>query len=237
MSGLSRYAGILHLFTEQDRAWTVPAIAARLAIPASTVYRTVRELSAEGFLEQSGEARYRLGAAFVAFDRLTRMSDPLVQAGAPVLRDLVRQAGLSCVGLLCRLYDDTVMCVADAVHGAPAFHSSYERGRRMPLTDGATSKVILAQLPARRLTRLLGDAQAPDDALRATLAAMRRRGYTVSRGEIDRGLVGIAAPIASDAAASLSLVVEAATLDPGVEQRLTLLVVSSAALVTGALLP
>lgn len=209
---------------------------ASLGIPASTVYRTVRDLAAEGFLEPTAEARYRLGAAFVAFDRLTRMSDPLVQAGLPVLRDLVRQTELPCVGLLCRLYDDTVMCVADAVHGAPAFRSSYERGRRMPLTQGATSKVILAQLPPRRLGRLLPGPDA--DGLRASLAGMRRRGYTVSRSEIDSGLVGIAAPVVSEAtanAASLSLVLDAAVLDPGAEQRLTLLVVAAAALVVEAL--
>ncbi len=235
MPGFSRYASILRLFTEQEPAWTVHAMTASLGIPASTVYRTVRDLAAEGFLEPAAEARYRLGAAFVAFDRLTRMSDPLVQAGLPVLRDLVRQTELPCVGLLCRLYDDTVMCVADAVHGVPAFRSSYERGRRMPLTQGATSKVILAQLPPRRLGRLLPGPDA--DGLRASLAAMRRRGYTVSRSEIDSGLVGIAAPVASDATgtASLSLVLDAAVLDPGAEQRLTLLVVSAAALVVEAL--
>ena len=71
MSGFSRYAAILRLFSEQDRAWTVPAMAAKLGIPASTLYRTVRELLAESFLEPSSEASYRLGAAFVAFDRLT----------------------------------------------------------------------------------------------------------------------------------------------------------------------
>jgi DNA-binding IclR family transcriptional regulator len=235
MAGLQRYMAALRLFNEAQPTWTVPDLADALGAPQSTVYRTIRDLLAEGLVEASTDARYRLGPAFIEFDRLTRLTDPLLRAGARVLDQLVAQAGLPCVGLLSRLYADEVMCIADRASGDAAFHPSYERGRPMPLTQGATSKVILARLPTRRLSKLLAHAGKAEDAtLKSELAAIRRQGFLVSRGEIDAGLAGLAAPILCEEAglvASLSLVVEAARLDAFHESRLVLMLVSAAALI------
>lgn len=235
MAGLSRYMAALRLFSQARPTWTVPDMAEALGAPQSTVYRTVRDLLAEGLLETSADALYRLGPAFIEFDRLTRLTDPLMRAGAPVMEQLVAQAGLPCVGLLSRLYGDEVMCVADRASRDAPFRPSYERGRPMPLTQGATSKVILARLPARRLSKLLAHAGRADDAaLKSELAVVRRQGFLVSRGEIDAGLAGLAAPILCEEAglvASLSLVVEAERLDAFNESRLVLMLVSAAAMI------
>jgi DNA-binding IclR family transcriptional regulator len=242
MPGLKRFSAVLRLFSEEKSAWTVPAISEALTIPVSTAYRTVKDLLAAGFLETSTGAEYRLGPAFLEFDRLTRLTDPAVQAGRPVLHDVVMQARIPCVGLLSRLYNDTVMCIADEAAGRVEFRTSYERGRPMPLTHGATSRVILAQLPPRRLGKLLargmpGERGAADVTgnSRDALLDVRRRGYCVSRGEIDQGLVGIAAPLMlpeTGLLGSLSLVAEAKSLDDALERRLVLLVVSAASLLT-----
>lgn len=98
--------------------------------------------------------------------------------------------------------------------------------------------MILAQLPPRRLSKLLDNASAEATPIpknvskfRAELAAIRKRGYSITRGEVDKKVVGIAAPVTvMDRAliGSLSLVVPAARLDETLERRLVLLVVSSA---------
>jgi DNA-binding IclR family transcriptional regulator len=239
MAGLQRYMAALRLFNEAQPTWTVPDMADALGAPQSTVYRTIRDLLAEGLVEASTDARYRLGPAFIEFDRLTRLTDPLLRAGAHVLEQTVTQAGLPCVGLLSRLYADEVMCIADRASGDARFLPSYERGRPMPLTQGATSKVILARLPARRLAKLLAHAgKAQDAALKRELATVRRQGFLVSRGEIDAGLAGLAAPIVCEDAglvASLSLVVEAERLDAFSESRLVLMLVSAGAMIERAL--
>lgn len=232
MSGLSRYMAVLRLFGEARPTWTVPDIADALGVPQSTVYRTVRDLLAEGLVETSAEAQYRLGPAFVEFDRLTRLTDPLIRAGGHVLDEVVAQAALPCVGLLSRLYGEEVMCVADRASRDAHFSPSYERGRPMPLSQGATSKAILARLPPRRLAKVLGG---PEDAsLKADLATIRKQGFLVSRGEIDDGLAGLAASVVSEQdglVASLSLVVEAERLDPFTQSRLVLMLVSAAAMI------
>jgi DNA-binding IclR family transcriptional regulator len=247
MSGLDRFIRILRLFGEAKSEWTVQEMADTLVAPASTVYRTVRDLVAADLLEPASEAQYRLGAAFIEFERLIRLTDPLVQAGNPLLRDLSLQVGQPCAVFLARLYGDTVMCVADDRPSNAGVETSYERGRPMPLTRGATSKAILAQLPARRLGKILLQAQRADakdpfavpvDEFRAQLIAVRKRGYCITRGEVDKGLVGIAVPIAvSDRGinASLTLVVEAASLDDRTERRLVMLMISTAALLTDML--
>jgi DNA-binding IclR family transcriptional regulator len=245
MSGLDRFVRVLRLFGEERAEWTVPEMAEALDAPASTVYRTVRDLVGADLLEPASEAQYRLGAAFIEFERLIRLTDPLVRAGTPLLRDLSLQVGMKCAVFLARLYGDTVMCVADDRPADGAVETSYERGRPMPLARGATSKAILAQLPTRRLNKILaqraGDTDpfaVPADEFRAQLAQVRKRGYCVTRGEVDKGLVGIAAPISvPDRAinASLTLVVEAAHLDDRTERRLAMLIISTAGLLTEAL--
>ena len=224
MAGLERYTAVLRLFTEVQCEWTVQDMSERLGVPQSTVYRTVRDLVDENFLEIASEARYRLGSVFIEYDRLLRLTDPLVTAGAKVLHDVVMRAGIPCVGLLCRLYNDTVMCVVDETAPGATFRSSYERGRPMPLTQGATSKAILAHLPARKLTRLLEHwPDARSDEFRAELLAVRRRGVAISSGEIDADAVGIAAPVfrrAPGLLASLSLVLPAAVADDTLIARL-----------------
>jgi len=75
MGGLDRYMNVLRLFSERKRNWTVPDLAKALEAPTSTLYRTVRELVAAGFLEPSMEANFRLGSAFVEYDRLVRITD------------------------------------------------------------------------------------------------------------------------------------------------------------------
>lgn len=223
MAALERFTAILSLFRqEQTGAWTVPDMAAALNAPASTVYRHVRELTLAGFLEQGGEAHYRLGPAFIEYERLLRLSDPLSQNAPAALQALIEQAGVPALAILARLYNGEVMCIASAGASAAAFTSSYERGRPMPLTRGATSKVILAQLPSRNLKTLIGPREA-NTILRSELSQIRRDGFFVTSSEIDTGLAGIAVPVATGEAritASLTLVVRESILNPQTNTRL-----------------
>jgi DNA-binding IclR family transcriptional regulator len=223
MSGFQRFTTVLQLFDERRSVWTVQDMAQALAIPQSTVYRTVRDLLDENFLEAAGEARYRLGSVFIEYDRMLRLTDPMVRSGEGILRDLVEAADVACVGLLCRLYNDQVMCVADAARGA-TFRSSYERGRPMPLTLGATSKVILAHLPSRRLARLLEGVEVDRlEPLRRELASIRKFGVCITGGEIDQDVLGIAVPVfprAPGSLASLSLVLPMEATDDSLVRKL-----------------
>lgn len=226
MAGLNRFVEILRLFDEHKADWTIPDIAVAVDVPASTVYRTVRELVAQGFLDPSIEAHYRLGAAFIEFDRRLRLTDPLIREGEAMLEDLVISAQIPCVAVLARLYRDQVICVAEHRVGGRVVDTSYEKGRPMPLLRGATSKVVLAQLPKAKLRKVIkaaGHDRLLQDDMVAELATIRRQGYAMTRSEVDAGLVGIAAPVSCPETAinaSMSIIMRASDSNETIERRL-----------------
>jgi DNA-binding IclR family transcriptional regulator len=227
MHNLAKFMQLLRLFDLERNIWTAPALAQELRLPVSTVYRWIRELLDAGLLEAAPDAHYRLGPAFVEFDRRMRLTDPLLRLGSDVAKGLVESSGIPCIGLIARLYDATVMCVVCHASADIDFESRYERGRPMPLVRGAASKAILAQLPARRLDQLLhhpqSNSEAVDEvALRRELTEIRLRGIANSRGEVDHGLMGIAAPVivpSSGIVASLTLGIRIDSVDLVQERR------------------
>ena len=185
-------------------------------------------------------AGYTLGPAIIQMDRLIQSSDPMLKGARGVMIDLVGHAAEGSTVLLCRLFHDRVMCVHQIMGRGPQQPVSYERGRLMPLYRGATSKIILAHLPSRTLKSLFAhDAGEIAEAglgadwaeFRRGLAAIRRAGMIVSRGEIDPGRVGVAAPIFDKDRAvlgSLSLALPAAHADEALVGRLAPLTVAGA---------
>ncbi len=238
MAGFDRYDNILKLFIHQRSSWTAIDIAHELGGAQSTVYRTVRELVAAGFLESTIEAHYRLGPAFLEFEYSMRASDPLVRSGAIFLETLVEQAGVSCSAVLARLYGNRVMCVADAHSSDVTQETSFKRGRPMPILLSATSKAILAGLPGRRREQLF-DAVGPKNpeerqSLTEELKNIKKRGISITSGELDKGAVGLASLVRNQSLginASLSLILATKDYDESIKPRLLSLLTSNAKLI------
>lgn len=194
-----RVLEVLELFKGGQTVWTVEDAAARIGLPASTVYRYFRSLSSAGLIYAYVAGRYSLGPAIVELDREIRLHDPLVTAARGEMAALATALGPDCVILLARLYNHGVMCVSQAFVERPNFAVSYERGRVMPIGRGAASKAILAHLPARQLRIAIGKDRSLTEqamiALKADLRTIRDQGFSVTSGEIDEGLTGIAVPI------------------------------------------
>ena len=235
MAGFERYDTILRLFLDEKSSWTVAELSVSLETSISNVYRTVRELVAAGFLESAADSHYRLGPIFLEFEHRLRETDPLVRSGRLFLMTLVEHAGVPCCAVLARLYGNTVMCVADAQSSGFDGKTSYQRGAPMPVLRGATSKAILAGLPTRKRDRLLEKlTHEVPDSLNEQLATIRKSGLAVSRGEVDRDLLGIAVPVQLKnmvVHASLSFVVKQVDATPLALARLEALLKSHAKLI------
>lgn len=200
MKSGDRLLSVLWLFSAERPVLEVEEIARTLHISLSTAYRYVGQLCESGFLAPMGSLGYALGPAIIELDRQIRLADPLVQSATPVLRRLLADVDPAATILLCRLYRDQVMCVAQSPGKGAQIGLSYERGRPMPMLRGAPSKAILAHLPSRAAERLweaqsqeLRQSQGDWKAFRAGLAKIRKAGIAVSQAEIDSGVVGIAA--------------------------------------------
>ena len=201
-SSLGRMLGVLDAFSEDAPIWTVDNIAAALGYTRATAYRYVGGLCDAGLLTRVAQGAYALGPRIIELDRQIQRCDPLLTVAAPVMEHLLHP-NRGQVVLLCSRFRETVLCVHQAGHDK-AMAVSYARGRPMPLFRGATSKVILACLPERRLTRLFVGHQAEigkaglgrtREEFLAALKSIRRQGYSITRAEVDPGVVGVAVPV------------------------------------------
>jgi len=196
-----RILSLLGLFSEERPEWTPDEMMAVTGYARPTLYRYLKTLKAAGLVASLSEATYTLGPRVVELDFLMRRSDPLVDVGRPVLRDL--SAVWPCTALLVRWYGNRLLCV-DSECTAVDPKSSYPRGRPMPLARGAISRAILAYLPRRQMqakiaenfdelsTLGLGDTP---EAIAESFRKVRREGAAIAHGEVTPGVVGVAAPV------------------------------------------
>ncbi|SHG53601.1 transcriptional regulator, IclR family [Kaistia soli DSM 19436] len=238
MMGITRYTRILALFDENRPSLTVAEMSEALETSASTLYRLVREMVAVEMLESTVESHYRLGPLFVEYYRRIVLTDPLIRSGTKFLEPLATQAGVACTAILARLYGKTVMCVAEHRMPAATFKTSYELGRPMPLLRGATSKAVLSSLPKRNITALLADKASEEtrEALAASFAAIRKFGFCETRSEVDRDLIGIAAPLRNAELginASVSVIIEARSLTTETQPQIYTAVTATARMIEG----
>jgi DNA-binding IclR family transcriptional regulator len=219
MSSATRLIEIMNMFTAQRPTWTPLEVGQALRMSRASAYRFFEVLTDAGYLARVPGHRYALGPRIVELDRQIRLTDRLVQVSVDEMMTLAKQTGG--VALLCRLYQDRVLCVHQERGSRASGLVSYERGRAMPLYRGATSKAVLALLPEERLaslierdrsevarSRLPHTARAMYDAL----AAIREQRICVSIGEVDPGACGVGVPLCetSRVIGSLSVVLPAA---------------------------
>ncbi len=228
------------MFTNEEPQWTIEAAAAHLTISIPTAYRYFSSLARVGLISPVSRATYVLGPRIIELDRQIRISDPFLRAARRVTEDLIQYAAEGSAILVCRLFRDRVICIHQEVGRGPQGPVSFERGRPMPLFRGATSKVILAHLPARALRSIylahsdeIRSAGLGEDweSFRNALAKIRRSGMCMTNAEVDPGRVGISAPV-FDAEhlviGSLTFVLPAYRADETLQGRLIPLTVAGA---------
>jgi len=215
----SRVIAILRLFASEQSVWTAEEIAQAIGVSASTAYRYITELGADGFLDPAGRGGYSLGPAFIQYDALMRKSDRLIAIAAPLMQNIISQIDPRIDVVLSRLFKNGVLCIHQENGSGPHPPTTYARGAAMPIFRGATSKVILANLSDRALKRLYLEnereihAALPDTdwkSLRGDLRRIRKDGYCITDSEVAVGRVGVAGPIfrGDEVIASMSVVFE-----------------------------
>ena len=224
MKSLEKMIGILDLFEGAEMEWSPEAMAERLDLTRSTLYRYLKVLADAGLLTSLPGVGYTLGPRIAALDFHMRHSDPLITASRPVMKDLVEHC--PGIALLCRRYRGLVLCVHQEASLGVSFRSAYERGSTRPLLRGAASRIILAHMPVPFLRKLYGSTQhdftaaglgGDFDAVRAHLRAIRQRGVAVTKGELAQGVTGVGAPIFDSKGGvlgSLSVTIGESELEP-----------------------
>ena len=147
-----RILSILDLFTEDRLEWTSDEMMIALGYSRPTLYRYLKSLRSMGFLSSLPNAGFTLGPRVVEMDFLMRKSDRLVCLGREHLLAICQK--FQCSAQLVRWYNGKLLCVASE-NSTKNPISSYPRGRPMPLSRGAISKAVMANLPRRQLLPIL----------------------------------------------------------------------------------
>lgn len=200
MSQFEKILDVLDLFTEDSVSLSAEEVGAMLGVSRPTAFRYLKQLANAGMVcKLSG--RYALGPRIIELDYRSRRLDPLFVAGRNAIKQLTAQT--KCSAMLSGVYGDQVVNIHEDAHYASA-SNTFGRGRVLPLFRGAASKVILANAPSAKLKRLFESHIGSADVQRianewATFNTyfrnIRRKGYYVSRGEVDENVIGVAAPL------------------------------------------
>ncbi|MFI8442132.1 IclR family transcriptional regulator [Streptomyces sp. WAC04189] len=213
-STADRALDILGLFSENRLSLSGQEVATALGTARSTAYRYLQSLVGSGFLEEDPQGGFRLGLRVLELARLARRGYGLSEIALPLMRALCAEIGETV--LLTRRAGGAAICVERCEAEHPV-RISYERGSVLPANAGASALALLAWLPeqecrelleTQRLQRFTARTMTNVDDLMVRLAQIRQDGFTVSRGELDADILGIAAPVrgpSGGAVAALSI--------------------------------
>jgi DNA-binding IclR family transcriptional regulator len=198
IQSVRRAAALLEAIADSPEQRTAPELAELCGLNRSTAWRILATLEDEGLVDRDPATnRYAVGPA--ATRLAAAAADALPRAARPHLEELSRATGetvsLAVPRRLQLVYVDQVQ--------APHVMAADWLGRSVPLHATSTGKALLAFLPPEELQTSLThslpqftDRTITDAAeLRAELDRTRRRGYAVSRGELETALWGASAPV------------------------------------------
>lgn len=204
-STADRALDILMMYTDEQPVISAAAVAAGLGVARSTAYRYLQSLVTNGFLEEAPRGGFRLGLRILEIARVARRGYGLSEIALPIMTELSQRFEETV--LLTRRVGNLVVCVDRAEAGSRVVRISYERGSALPLNAGASALALLAWCRPDEVRALLESAPlerftpatlTDPDALLARLDRIREDGYSVTRGELNADVLGIAAPVRSE---------------------------------------
>jgi DNA-binding IclR family transcriptional regulator len=195
---------VLDLLGDSRDGLTVGVIARRLDVHASTASRLLGTMAAGGLIERDATTqRYRIGARVVglaaaAVDRL-----PVVSQARPQLEHL---SAVTSETANLAIRDGFHVVYVDQVTPAQTVVMASWVGRRSPVHASSSGKVLVAfgdpafreEIVRRELEAVTPRTIVSPARLRQVWAQTRRQGYAASSGELEDGLVTIAAPVMAD---------------------------------------
>ena len=200
-------------------------------LPKSTVSRLLSSLERNGLIARTASADVVPGAVLTAYARTHSPEDDLLSCARPALERLGTLTGET-INLAVPAHDGVMQI--DQVDPRFMLGAVNWLGREVPYHCSALGKVLLAHgatLPAGRLVRLTDRTLTSRSALADDLRLTRERGYAVADGELEPGLIAIAAPIMGDddhAVAAISVSGPAVRITPSVARRIGAQIVAEA---------
>ena len=148
---VQRVARLLRRIAEGDAVTNMARTARELGINRTTLLRLLHALEAERFIEPRAESGWRIGVGLITLTAQAFFSDDLVQTAVPALTRLAESLTLSAhLGVL----DGREVVYLLRRVPNHAFASNIKVGSRLPAHAANMGRIILANLPAKRVERL-----------------------------------------------------------------------------------
>jgi len=202
VEALAKGLRILALFTEKRPAWRIADIAAAADLPMPTVFRLVKTLTAEGYLDHLPDGSYRPGVRVLSLGSAALRSLDLVELATPRLRELADSTGETVN--LCVLTGDQVLYLV-RIRNSDLVTANIQVGSTLPAVHTSVGKLLLSYLEDTELRVRLGpdsfgrgfgpNARESLEELLAELSAIRARGWATQDEELAFGLRSVAAPV------------------------------------------
>jgi DNA-binding IclR family transcriptional regulator len=195
VTGAERLLQVLTALASHGKAMSVKDMLGATGLAQSTLYRQIALLKRWGFVTEDG-GHYAPGPVSLQLALGFDMNSLLVEASRDGMAQLARTSQES-VGLVVAV-NDQLICL-DMIESTQSLRCSFEKGRAVPLSAGASARSLLAFMSdkarADALDRLHGGDLAARTSLDTELRAVRAQGYAMSDGEVDPGVWGVSAPV------------------------------------------
>lgn len=189
---IARAIDLLSLFDLTHPSRTVPELAAATGLPKTTVVRLAATLESRGVLTRRAEQSYGLGPRFLGWVQLAQTFWEVDDRARAVMRELVDECGET-VNIYVRQGIERVSIAQ--VEGTATVRSVVAVGEPMPLSQGATARVLLAGVASEVVDTLADALELDRETLARMVASVRETGYAVTHGERELGASAVAAPI------------------------------------------
>ena len=192
---------MLMAFSPERPTARVEELARVVGVPLSTAYRYLALLRDTGLVADHRGGEYHLTAKVFSLAQAARLAGGLHAIVRPVLHALREQTGESVLFL--RRVGLSAVC-SDMVESGRPMRLSFVPGQPMPLYRGAGAKLLLATMDREDVESYLsGKGVLPASLARRRgriadeLAALAKRGWAISEGEVDDGVWAAASLVRS----------------------------------------
>lgn len=170
----------------------VSMLARELGADKSAAQRAIMTLADEGWIRPALglPTRWQLTARLLAIAHMGLSRNDLRRRARSTLEDLRDKSGET---VLLTVQDMNGFIVMDVVESRQMLRAVPHIGMAVPLRGSATGRAMLPYMSDERRLQILGGP--PDSILLEEFSATRKRGFSVSKGEIAPDATTIAAPI------------------------------------------
>ena len=201
LSSIEKAIKVLSLFSIYRMRIGIEEMAQELGFPKPTIYRLVRILIKNGFMEKDPrQAHYCLGSRLLQMGHIVMHQKPLTDVALPIMQKLT---DLTLESASLDVIEGQGVLSLRVIEGPHPIRMNFREGSKMPFHGGAPSKLLMAYLSSEEQDRIIqrglerftdGTITVPVK-LKKELAKIRDNGYAYSDQELQLGVRSIAAPI------------------------------------------